>query len=201
MIYFEIKIWYLWWKILNCWILNKIIFLFSRNVSMGACAFWARVGGILAPQIIYLVRIWNCLLAWIFLTLSVWGPSYHGLIRSVYGCWCPGSLHRQVISSHDIGYPIRPGDVMMWLFIMGINPEAVKWGDDHYDRPLCPGLQPGPPSQTPGGLGHRYWSVSEVTWPPKLELRRWRSSGPSSLMYGSLSTLVKVSWLSDGEKP
>ena len=21
-----------------------------------------------------------------------------------YGCWCPGSLHRQVISSHDIDY-------------------------------------------------------------------------------------------------
>ena len=66
--------------------------------------------------------------------------------------------------------------------ITGINPEAVKCGDDHYDRLLCPGLQPGPPSQTPGGLGQRYWSVSEVTWPPKLELRRWRSSGPSSLM-------------------
>ena len=63
-----------------------------------------------------------------------------------------------------------------------INPEAVKWGDDHYDCTLCPGLQPGPPSQTPGGLGQRYWSMSEVTWPPKLELRRWRSSGPSSLM-------------------
>ena len=39
--------------------------------------------------------------------------------------------------------------------IMGINPEAVKWGDEHYDRPLCPGLQPGPPSQTLGGLGQR----------------------------------------------
>ena len=39
-----------------------------------------------------------------------------------------------------------------------------------------------PPSQTPGGLGQRYWSVSEVTWPPKLEFRRWGSSGPSSLM-------------------
>ena len=66
--------------------------------------------------------------------------------------------------------------------ITGINPEAVKWGDDHYDRPLCPGLQPGPPSQTPGGLGQGYWSVSKVTWPPNLELRRWRSSGPSSRM-------------------
>ena len=66
--------------------------------------------------------------------------------------------------------------------ITGIKPEVVKWGDDRYDRSLCPGLQPGPPSQTPGGLGQRFWSVSAVTWPPKLELRRWRSSGPSSLM-------------------
>ena len=40
-------------------------------------------------------------------------------------------------------------------------------GGDNYDHPLCPGLQPGPPSQTPGGLGQRYWSVGEVTWPPK----------------------------------
>ena len=66
--------------------------------------------------------------------------------------------------------------------ITGINPEAVKLGVDRYDRLLCPGLQPGPPSQTPGGLGQRYWSVSEVMWPPQLELRRWRSSGSSSVM-------------------
>ena len=51
-------------------------------------------------------------------------------------------------------------------------------------------LQSGPPSQTPGGLGQRYWSVSEVTWPPQLELRRWRSSGPSSVMF-SLSPLYR----------
>ena len=66
--------------------------------------------------------------------------------------------------------------------ITGISPEAVKWGVDRYDRLLCPSLQPGPPSQTPGSLGQRYWSVSEVTWPPQLELRRWRSSGSSSVM-------------------
>ena len=45
--------------------------------------------------------------------------------------------------------------------ITEINPEAVWWGEDHYDHPLCPGLQPGPPSQTPGGLDQRCWSVSE----------------------------------------
>ena len=83
-------------------------------------------------------------------------------------------------------------------YITVINPEAVKWGDDHYDRLLCPGLQPGPPSQTLGGLGQRYWSVSEVTWPPKLELLRWRSSGPSSLImiwyWGSKWNLHTVCW-------
>ena len=40
-------------------------------------------------------------------------------------------------------------------------------GGRPHDHPLCPGLQPGPPSETPGGLGQRYWSVSMVTWPPK----------------------------------
>ena len=87
---------------------------------------------------------------------------------------------------------------ILYLCITGINPEAVKWGDDHYDRPLCPSLQPGPPSQTPGGLGQkRYWSVSEVTWPPNLELRRWRSSGPSSLMiWDSRHDDLQLFWLS-----
>ena len=46
-----------------------------------------------------------------------------------------------------------PGLFPNKINITGINPEAVKWGDDHYDRLLCPGLQPSPPSQTPGGLG------------------------------------------------
>ena len=72
--------------------------------------------------------------------------------------------------------------IILFANITGIIPEAFWWGDDRYDRLLCPGLQPGPPSQTPGGLGQGYWSVSAVTWLPKLELRRWRSSGPSSLM-------------------
>ena len=51
--------------------------------------------------------------------------------------------------------------------IKGINPKAILMVGDHYDHPLCPGLQPGPPSQTPGGLGQRFWSVSVVMSPPK----------------------------------
>ena len=39
--------------------------------------------------------------------------------------------------------------------ITGINPEAILMMGDHYGHLLCPGLQPGPPSQTPGGLGQR----------------------------------------------
>ena len=65
----------------------------------------------------------------------------------------------------------------------GNQSRGFLMGGDHYDHPLCPGLQPRPPSQTPWGLGQRYWSVSEVTWPPNLEFRRWGSSGLSSLMY------------------
>ena len=78
------------------------------------------------------------------------------------------------------------------LVITGINPEAFKWGVDRYDRLLCPGLRPGPPSQTPGGLGQRYWCVSAVTWPPQMELRRWRSSGPSSVMWCHMATQIWV---------
>ena len=37
-----------------------------------------------------------------FLTLNVRGPSYLGLTGQYHGCWCPGSLRRQDISSHDI---------------------------------------------------------------------------------------------------
>ena len=39
------------------------------------------------------------------------------------------------------------------LFITGINPEAILMVGDHYGHLLCPGLQPGPPGQTPGGSG------------------------------------------------
>ena len=39
--------------------------------------------------------------------------------------------------------------------ITGINPEAILIMGDPYGHLLCPGLQPGPPSQTPGGLGQR----------------------------------------------
>ena len=92
-------------------------------------------------------------------------------------------------------------DLIEWYLkfcscITGINPEAIKLGVNRYDRPLCPGLQPGPPSQTPGGLGQRYWSVSAVTWPPKLELRRWGSSGPSSLMFIWILWFLLYDWWS-----
>ena len=39
--------------------------------------------------------------------------------------------------------------------ITGINPEAILMMGDHYGHLLCSGLQPSPPSQTPGGLGQR----------------------------------------------
>ena len=63
-----------------------------------------------------------------------------------------------------------------------LNEGTVKWGDDSYDRLLCPGLQPGPPSQTPGGLGQRYWS-----WAGSHDRGNWSFGGdglrgPSSLM-------------------
>ena len=41
------------------------------------------------------------------------------------------------------------------VHITGINPEAILIVGDHYGHLLCPSLQPGPPSQTPGGLGQR----------------------------------------------
>ena len=48
--------------------------------------------------------------------------------------------------------------------------------------PAVPRLAARSSQSNPRGLGQRYWSVSAVTWPPKLELRRSGSSGPSSLM-------------------
>ena len=35
-------------------------------------------------------------------------------------------------------------------------PRLLNEGTTAYDRRLCPGLQPGPPSQTQGDLGQRY---------------------------------------------
>ena len=64
------------------------------------------------------------------------------------------SLRRRRLIS--IGIPIinlrRSSDR---LSITGINPEAILIMGDHYGHLLCPGLQPGPPSQAPGGLGQR----------------------------------------------
>ena len=73
------------------------------------------------------------------------------------------SIHELIRALHD-GRNLGRDFV---YYITGINPEAILMVGDHYDHPLCPGLQPGPLSQTPGGLGQRYWSVSVVTWPPK----------------------------------
>ena len=53
---------------------------------------------------------------------------------------------------HGNGKPIS----LTHFYITGINPDAILMVGDHYGHPLCPGLQPGPPSQTPGGLGQRY---------------------------------------------
>ena len=52
------------------------------------------------------------------------------------------------------GFPSRSASVPDRV-ITGINPEAILIMGDHYGHLLCPGLQPGPPSQTPGGLGQR----------------------------------------------
>ena len=79
------------------------------------------------------------------------------------------------------------------FLITGINPEAILMVGDHYNHPLCPGLQPGPPSQNPWGLGQRYWSVSVVTWPPKPGVSEVGDSGPSSLMI--CNTQAQASWL------
>ena len=71
-------------------------------------------------------------------------------------------------------------------------------GDDHYDHPLCPGLQPGPPSQTPGGLGQRYWSVGEVTWPPKSGVsevgvfRALQHNALSEKKYGGMQSCILI---------
>ena len=66
---------------------------------------------------------------------------------------------------------IEAGIIWLTFQMKAIQYGNQSWGylirEDHYDHPLCPGFQPGPLSQTPGGLGQRYWSVSEVTWPPK----------------------------------
>ena len=80
-------------------------------------------------------------------------------------------------------------------------PRLLNEGTTTMTARFAPALKPGPPSQTPGdlGLGQRYWSVSEVTWPPNLELRRWRSSGPSSLMSQNFTRcpVDTINWFKD----
>ena len=48
------------------------------------------------------------------LTLNVRGLSYLGLTGQYHGCWCPGSLCHQDISSHDIGYVEYVGPGLTW---------------------------------------------------------------------------------------
>ena len=83
--------------------------------------------------------------------------------------------------------------IVNWLLHYGNQSRGYLMGgggEDHYDHPLCPGWQPGPPSQTPGGLGQRYWSVSEVTWPPKSGVSEMGFLGPSSVMIKYESTYI-----------
>ena len=75
----------------------------------------------------------------------------------------------------------------------GNQSRGYLMGEEHYEHPLCPGLQPGPPSQTPGGLGQRYWSVSEVTWPPKSGVSGWGSLEPSVRVSRDVPPLVGYS--------
>ena len=62
-------------------------------------------------------------------------------------------------------------------------PRLFNWGLTAKTARCAPACSQFLPVKPQRSLGQRYWSVNAVTWPPKLELRRWRSSGPSSLMY------------------
>ena len=66
----------------------------------------------------WLLMLWNAysLIKWNdcswLLTLNVWGPSYHGLTRSI--SWLPMPWSRQDISSHDIDYIEYVGPSLTW---------------------------------------------------------------------------------------
>ena len=84
-----------------------------------------------------------------------------------------------------------------WYVITGINPEAILMVGDHSDHPLCPGLKPGPPSQTPGGLGQRYWSVSFAPGAneliPVVQLkRRYRPMSATAMIMWMALVLVQM---------
>ena len=48
------------------------------------------------------------------LTPDEWEPNYFDSTVSYHGCWCPGSLRRQDISSHDIDYVEYVTSCLTW---------------------------------------------------------------------------------------
>ena len=54
--------------------------------------------------------------------ISVWLGQYHG-------CWCPGSLRRQDISSHDIDYVEYVGPGLTWEWILS-SCVISMWSND-----------------------------------------------------------------------
>ena len=93
---------------------------------------------------------------------------------------------------------------------LGSKLNSLRPSDAHYGNQsrgffivttrCVPALQPGPPSQTPGGLGQSYWSVSEVTWPQKSgvsEVGVFRALWPyvfASVNLPSLVHMTVVAW-------
>ena len=99
------------------------------------------------------------------LTFNVWGRVISVWLGQYHGCWCPGSLRRQDISSHDIDYVEYVGPGLTWVSISstcvismwnndikckymfmfplknlackGLKMSSAKW------RPFCPYLNVG----------------------------------------------------------
>ena len=78
-------------------------------------------------------------------------------IRKFKVSYCVAIEEKQLLCMKNNGTILPSVHATKIMFnITGINPEAILMVGDHYDHPLCPGFQPGPPSQTPGGLGQKY---------------------------------------------
>ena len=63
------------------------------------------------------------------LTLNGRGPGYLGLTGQSHGCWCPGSLRRQDVSSHDIDYVEYVGPGLTWGSILSTCVISM-WSND-----------------------------------------------------------------------